>query len=272
MIRITASKALPYLSASLLVVWTVVPIYWIANISLMSGLELLSPGLYPKSPTLSNYYELIFRENILGYAVNTIFVSLLAMIISLTLAVPAAYSVTKLRMNPAIRNVFLAWTLFSRTVPPIVPIIPLYAMFANLRVLDNLSALAIAYQVYTLPFSLWILMGFFRGVSVEVEDAAMVDGAGRLTILSRILVPLILPGIVATSIFCLIMTWSDFLYAVILLQSQPHFTLSLLVASYISEFGIKWGDLAAAGLLSSLPLLVFTGIVQKYLVLGFTQT
>jgi len=156
-------------------------------------------------------------------------------------------------------------------MPPIVVIIPLYVVFSQLRISDNLAAVAIAYQVYTLPFSIWMLMGFYRGTPREVEEAAMVDGAGPLAIMARILVPMIMPGIVVTAIFSILMSWNEFLYAVILIQSLKNYTAPLIIASYISEWGIKWGEMAAAGIVSSLPMLLFTAYVQKHMVLGFTR-
>ncbi|PLJ78539.1 carbohydrate ABC transporter permease [Infirmifilum sp. SLHALR2] len=257
-----------YLGVALILLWTLTPIYWIVNVSLRAGLEVYEA--FSLRITLENYVKL-FQEGFERYLVNTIYLAFLSTGISVLLAVPAAYAVSRLTLHEHFRRGFLAWTLFARTIPPIVLILPIYVMFASMRLLDNLNAVALAYQIYTLPFAIWTLIGFFRAVPKEVEEAALVDGAGTLTILARVMLPMVAPGVVATAIFCLLMTWNEFLYAVILLQSLKNYTVPLIIASYISEWGVKWGEMAAAGIISSLPMLLFTGYVQKYLVLGFMK-
>ena len=261
-------RLLVYIALGVILAWTLMPIYWTVNVSLKTGLEVYE--VFSPSFSLENYVKL-FEEGFQRYLVNTVYLAFLTTGISLLLAVPAAYSLSKLPISEQLRRAFLAWTLFSRTIPPIVLIIPLYVMFSSLRLLDNLNTVAIAYQVYTLPFSIWMLLGFFRSTPREVEEAALVDGAGPMTVLTRILLPLIAPGITATAIFSLLMSWNEFLYAVILLHSPRNYTVPLVIASYISEWGVKWGEMAAAGLISSLPMLVFTGYVQRYMVLGFMR-
>jgi multiple sugar transport system permease protein len=261
-------KTLIYISLGIIIAWTLMPIYWTINVSLKTGLEVYE--VFSTRFSIENYVRL-FREDFQRYLISTIYLASLTTIISLALAIPASYSLSKLPLSDKLRRGFLVWTLFSRTMPPIVLIIPLYVMFSQLRISDNLTAVAIAYQVYTLPFSIWMLMGFYRETPREVEEAAMVDGAGPLAIMTRILVPMIMPGIVVTAIFSMLISWNEFLYAVILLQSLKNYTVSLIIASYISEWGVKWGEMAAAGIVSSLPMLLFTAYVQKYIVLGFMR-
>ena len=257
-----------YTALGVVLLWSLAPIYWIINVSMKQGLEVYEA--FSARFTLDNYFKL-FSEGFTRYLANTAYLAFLTTAITLILAVPASYSLSKLELSTWIRSGFLVWTLFSRTIPPIVLILPLYTMFSRLGMIDNLAAVAIAYQVYTLPFAIWMLMGFFRATPREVEEAAMIDGAGPLTVLARILFPLIAPGIVVTSIFSLLMTWNEFLYAVILIQSLKNYTVSLVIASYISEWGVKWGEMAAAGVISSLPMLLFTGYVQRHIVLGFMR-
>jgi len=261
-------KTLIYIALGIIIAWSLMPIYWTINVSLKTGLEVYE--VFSTRFSIENYVRL-FREDFQRYLISTIYLASLTTIISLALAIPASYSLSKLPLSDKLRRGFLVWTLFSRTMPPIVLIIPLYVMFSQLRISDNLTAVAIAYQVYTLPFSIWMLMGFYRETPREVEEAAMVDGAGPLAIMTRILVPMIMPGIVVTAIFSILMSWNEFLYAVILLQSLKNYTVSLIIASYISEWGVKWGEMAAAGIVSSLPMLLFTAYVQKYMVLGFMR-
>ncbi|MEZ0346107.1 MAG: carbohydrate ABC transporter permease, partial [Infirmifilum sp.] len=161
-------KLLLYAAIGIILAWTLTPIYWIVNVSLKTGLEVYE--VFSTSFTLENYLNLL-KEGFLRYLGNTVYLAALTTGISLLLAVPAAYSLTKLPLSEKIRVGFLGWTLFSRTIPPIVLIIPLYVMFANLRLLDNLNTVAIAYQVYTLPFAIWMMLGFFRATPKDVEDA-----------------------------------------------------------------------------------------------------
>lgn len=261
-------KLLVYTAIGVVLAWTLSPIFWIVNVSLKTGLEIYEP--FRLSFSLENYVKLL-EGGFQRYLTNTVYLSFLTTGISLLLAVPAAYSLSKLPMSGIFRRGFLAWTLFSRTVPPIVLIIPLYVMFSRFKILDNLNTVAVAYQIYTLPFAIWMLMGYFGVIPREVEEAAIVDGASPLTVLVRIMLPLVAPGIVATAIFSLIMSWNEFLYAVTLLQSLKNYTVPLIIASYISEWGVKWGEMAAAGIISSLPMLLFTSYVQRYLILGFMR-
>ncbi|GAY25133.1 hypothetical protein ATG_03360 [Desulfurococcaceae archaeon AG1] len=261
-------KTLVYIALGVIAVWTLMPIYWMINVSLKVGLEVYE--VFSASLSLDNYVRL-FRGDFQRYLSNTAYLAFLTTSISLLLSIPAAYSLSKLPISRLLARGLLVWTLFSRTIPPIVLILPIYVMFSQLRLSDNLSAVAIAYQVYTLPFSLWMMLSFFRSTPREVEEAARVDGAGPITLLIRILLPLTMPGITVTAIFSILMSWNEFLYAVILLHSLKNYTVPLIIASYISEWGVKWGEMAAAGLISSLPMLLFTGYVQRHIVLGFMK-
>jgi multiple sugar transport system permease protein len=261
-------RFLLYIAVGVILTWTLMPIYWTINVSLKTGLEVYE--VFSTRFSIDNYFRL-FGEGFQRYLLNTIYLASITTAISMILAIPAAYSLSKLPMSDKLRRSFLVWTLFSRTMPPIVLIIPLYVMFSQLRIIDNLVAVAIAYQVYTLPFAIWMLMSFYKGAPREVEEAAIIDGAGALTIMARILIPIIMPGIIVTAIFSMLMSWNEFLYAVILLQSLKNYTAPLIIASYISEWGVKWGEMAAAGIISSLPMLLFTAYVQKYMVLGFMK-
>jgi multiple sugar transport system permease protein len=267
-VRISLEKVLLGLAVALILLWTLSPIYWIVNVSLKVGLEVYE--VFSPKFSLSNYAKLL-EEGFARYLVNTVYLATLTTFISLILSVPAAYAIARLRMSEVFKRGFLAWTLFARTIPPIVLILPIYVMFSQLKLLDNLNIVALAYQIYTLPFSLWTLIGFFREAPKEIEEAALIDGADPLRILLEIMLPVVMPGIVATAIFCLLMSWNEFLYAVILLQSLKNYTVPLVIASYISEWGVKWGEMAAAGIISSLPMLLFTSYVQRYMVLGFLR-
>ena len=248
------ARVLIYAAVGVVVVWTLMPIYWMINVSLKAGLDVYE--VLPTSLSPTNYARL-FREDFQRYLgntiYNTIYLAFLTTAVSLLLSIPAAYSLSKLPINRLLARGFLIWTLFSRTIPPIVLILPLYVMFSQLRLSDNLSAVALAYQVYTLPFSIWMMLSFFRSTPREVEEAAVVDGASPLTLLTRILLPLVAPGIAVTTIFSILMSWNEFLYAVILIQSLKNHTALLVIASHISEFGVKWGEMAAAGIVSSIP-------------------
>lgn len=261
-------KPLIYVLLGVVMIWTLSPIFWILNVSLKTGLEVYE--IFSVKFSFDNYLKLLgvkFQD----YLINTAYLSFAATGFSLVLAIPAAFSLTKLHLAKRIRLSFLIWTLFAKTIPPIVLIIPLYIMFSRFRLLDNLTTVALSYQIYTLPFAIWMLMGFFSAIPREVEEAAKIDGANPTTILVRIMLPLVMPGVIATAIFALIISWNEFLYAVTLLQSRRNFTAPLVIAGYISEWGIRWGEMAAAGVVSSLPMLLFTGYVQRYLILGFMR-
>jgi multiple sugar transport system permease protein len=155
-------------------------------------------------------------------------------------------------------------------LPPIVTIVPLFLMLREVGLINSLVGLAIVYTGFNLPFVIWMMRGFFQEVPKEIEEAALLDGESRVGALWRIVLPLVRPGLAATAVFCLIVAWNEFLFALILTQTEAAMTLPVGIASRVTQYEIKWGAMSAAGVVAMIPVLVFASAVQKYLVRGLS--
>jgi len=254
----------------LAVVWTFFPLYWIIVTSFKESWEVLKwpPSIIPLHPTLENYIKLMTVDRFYIYVLNSLIVSTGASLLSLLLGSLAAYGLTRVGVPRRYGNLFLIWILVIRMIPPITIAIPLYVILRTIGLLDTRIGLIIAYQVYTLPYVTWLLFGFFSTIPRELDEAALVDGATRLQALLYVLLPAVAPGLVATFILSMIMTWNEFLYALIFINSPEKYTVTVIVANYIQEFTIDWGRLASSGLVSMLPVLILTFYIQKYMIKG----
>jgi len=251
-------------------VWSLFPIYWVIITSFRHEWEALAHALIPipLHPTFENYIKLIIEDRFYIYLLNSLTVSLGATLISLVIGSMASYAITRVGVPRYVDSLLLLWVLIVRMLPPIVIAIPLFVILRSLGLIDTRFGLMTAYQVYTLPYVVWVLLSFFREIPREVEEAALIDGASRFRILFSIMIPIAMPGIIATAVLSIISTWNEFLYALIFINSPEKFTVTVMVATYIYEFKIEWGRLAASGLLSALPVLLLSLYIQKYMVRG----
>jgi multiple sugar transport system permease protein len=154
--------------------------------------------------------------------------------------------------------------------PPIVTVVPLFLMMRDVRLLDTRLSLIIVYTAFNLPFVVWMMRGFFSEIPRELEEAARVDGDSRLGALRRVVLPLVAPGLAATAVFCLIISWNEFLFALVLTQTDAAMTLPVGIAGRVTQYEIKWGVMSAAATVAMMPILVFALAVQRYLVRGLS--
>jgi multiple sugar transport system permease protein len=250
-----------------------VPIYWMVNTSLKNPREVIRPipTFFPESPTLENYIK-VFQGGIWGNFFNTVTVSVSATLLSIILAFLASYALVRYRFPLKINRLFLIWVLVVRILPPIVLAVPLFTIFNQVRLINTLSGLVIAFQIYTLPYSIWIIYGFLKSLPVEFEEAATIDGASPGRVLISIVAPLVRTGVMATSIFSLILAWNEFLFALLFVRTPRLLTLPVVISRYIGEYSTQWGELMAIGLLSSLPILIFSNFVYHQLTQGFSMS
>lgn len=247
-----------------------VPILWMISTSVRPPIDYVSTSisLIPSRATLEHYRELI-ETDLWGKAMNSLVVALGSTTLALVAGFPAAYALVRLRFPARLDLVFLMFVLLVKLTPPISLAIPLYQVLRAVGLLDTLAGLVIVYQVYALPFAIWMLLGFVRDVPVEYEEAALVDGASLVRRLRSIVLPVMMPGLIATSVFLAILSWNEFAYALLFIQSPENFTLPTFIATLITEDETFWGKLSAVGLLASLPILLLVGFVQKGLTRGF---
>lgn len=252
-----------------LVVALMWPIVWMVTTSFKPAGEYVSESvdILPTAPTLEHYRELL-EDDIQGKVMNSLLVTLGATALSLAVAFPAAYALVRLRLPARLDAGFLLFVLLVKLAPPLVLAIPLYQVLRALGLLDTLAGLVLVYQVYTLPFAIWMLLGFVRDVAPAYEEAAVMDGAGLGYRLVTIVLPLMAPGIAATAVLLMILAWNEFAYALLFIQTPGKFTLPTFIATLITEDETFWGRLMGIGLIASLPILLMLAVFQRWLVRG----
>lgn len=267
-----ADKVVPYFILAMVLLFTLFPLYWMIVISFKTPLEFLAGDIaWMPTPITLEHYGAVVERGFMRFFQNTIIVAVFSTILAVIAGALAAYSLTRFRFRAKFDNLFLLWAIIVRIIPPIVFLTPLFVTFRELGLDDVTLRLILSYQVYILPISIWMLLGFFRDVSIEFEEAAQVDGASRIYTLRTVVLPLIAPGLVAVAIFSIITTWNEFIYALIFARVSADFTIPVGIATLIGEYEVLWGALSAAGFLSSLPILIFTVYVQKHLLRSFAM-
>lgn len=248
------------------------PIIWMISTSLSSPIEFISSSirLWPLEPTLEHYRTLFQEDHVLTRVGNSVIVTLGSSFLALCVGFPAAYGLVRLRFPARLDMMFLIFVLVVKLAPPITLAIPLYQVLSLFGLLDTLLGLVIVYQVLTLPYAIWMLIGFVRDVPLSYEEAAMIDGAGLFTRLFWIVLPVMRPGLISTTILLMIVCWNEFLYALLFIQTPSRFPLSTYIATLITEDETFWGKLSSVGFIASLPILLLVVIVQRGLTKGFS--
>ncbi len=245
------------------------PLYWMVLSSFRPFNELFSRSLHllpTGSFTLANYVQLLHDTLFARYFLNSLIVSTAATLGAVAAAVLAGYGIT--RFDFPGRKLLASSVLFVYMFPPILLSIPLFVMLKNVGVIDSLGGLALAHISFTLPLAMWLAIIFFEAIPLELDEAAMIDGAGRLRALWLVILPVALPGIVALAVFAFIMSWNDYLFALILIVNEQKKTLPVGVAGFVEATSVEWGLLMAGGVLITLPVLIGFAVVQRWLIHG----
>ena len=246
------------------------PVYWMVATAFKPGSDIFAntPVWFPTHPTLSNFSAAIDRPHFWTSVKNSLIVVVAVVTISLVLAFLAALALAKFRFYG--RKAFIVLIIGVQMVPLNALIIPIYLVLAKANQVDKLSGLIVTYLTFVLPFTVWTLRGFLLGVPRELEEAAQVDGSTRFGAFVRILLPLIGPGLVATSIFAFIQAWNEYLMASVLVHSAGNQTLTLWLAGFITDRGTAWGPLMAGATLTALPVVLFFVAIQRRIAFGLT--
>jgi ABC-type glycerol-3-phosphate transport system permease component len=245
------------------------PFFWMVSVSLTPPTEpfAIPARLWPEDPTLSNYVT-AFRPEFRLYFLNSVIVSLSTVAITVTLALLAAYAFTRAQL--AVVSVLMSFVIIAQMFPASAIIIPIYKMMKGANLLNTYASLILAYVTVTLPVAIWMLRGFLARLPVTLEEAAEIDGAGPLRAFFEIVVPLARPGIVATAVFVLIVTWQEFLFALSFTSTREMRTLPVGVNDFIGQYGIRYGELMASSVLISLPVIAVFFLLQRQFVAGLT--
>lgn len=251
------------------VVW-VFPVYWMVNTAFKPRGDILSatPGFLPVPFTLDNFADALTKPGFTRDLLNSVLVTVTVVLLAIVVAFLAATALTRFRFFG--RRGFLIGVLILQMVPVPALVIPLFLSLKSAHLLDTLFGLTLTYVALVLPFTIWTLRGFLHGIPVELEEAAMVDGASRARIMRSVLLPLVLPGLIATSVFAFITAWNDFLFAYVIMKDQSGYTLPVWLVSFSTSTGTDYGGLIAASTLFALPVVVFFALVQRHLVEGMT--
>jgi N,N'-diacetylchitobiose transport system permease protein len=254
----------------LVLVVMVFPVYWMVATAFKPGQQILSytPQWFPTSPTLSNFSDAIDQPFFWHAVKNSLIIVSAVVALSVVLAFLASLALARFHFYG--RKAFIVLILGVQMVPLAALIIPLYILMSRLGQVDKLTGVIAMYLTFVLPFTVWTMRGFLLGIPKELEEAAMVDGATRFGAFVRVLLPLVGPGLVATSIFAFIQAWNEFIIAYVFLHTPENQTLMVWLASYTTLRGTEWGPLMAGATLCALPVVVFFLLVQRRIAFGLT--
>jgi ABC-type glycerol-3-phosphate transport system permease component len=247
------------------------PLFWTFSTSIKNRIDTytLPPKFFDFTPTFKNYSSLFAIDAFPKIYLNTIFVTVMSTLIVLAIGSLSAYAIAR-RSRFRGRSSLEALMIAVRALPGIVLLLPLYRLSSFFGLYDSLWALVFIYAGFNLPFAIWLLTSFFRQIPVEIEEAARVDGASNTRMFVKILLPLAMPGIMATGVFIALLSWNEFLIPVIMAGEESK-TLPVFVAGFISNRTLDWGPMAAAATIALIPIVIFTIFIQKYLVAGLSS-
>jgi multiple sugar transport system permease protein len=284
--RINWGNVAAYVILSIWMVFTMFPVAWLLLSSVKEPQDVFAmPPQWIFMPTLHNYEVALglkipteletVTEAQAGtgmspfprFLLNTVIVAFGTTALALSIGSAAAYALT--RFFPRQRDGLLIGVMITRLIPPVVMIIPIYVIWRNFDLLDTHVGLILAYLTFALPFVIWMMRGFLLDIPVELEEAAMIDGASRFQALRMVVLPLAAPGLAATAIFVILLAWNDFFYALILTSGNAR-TVTPYIGGFITDKAVLWGRLYASSAIIMLPVLIFGLAVQKQLAHGLT--
>lgn len=246
------------------------PFYWMIVTSMFSLEELFNypPRIVPRLVNLGVYIRVLRNTDLLRWLLNSFLVSGTTAISTVFIASFGAYSLSRFRYRG--RDVLGFLLLVTQMIPPVLIIIPLYLIFISLGLIDSLVGLIVGYFAFTLPICIWMLKGVFDTIPVTVEEAGLIDGCARRQVLFRIVMPLALPGIAATTIFSFLYCWDEFMFARILISSKSNWTTTIGLSSFIGLYVTPWDEIMAAATIFTMPAIILFLVVQKWFISGLT--
>jgi N,N'-diacetylchitobiose transport system permease protein len=246
------------------------PIYWMVITALKPKREILSatPTFFPSPITLDNFTKALDRDYFWSSVGNSLIVTISVVVLSMVVGMAAALAVAWMPFKG--RGNYIVGIILVQMIPLTALVIPVYLMLNQVGLTDALVGVILTYLAFVLPFSIWTLRGFISGIPREIEEAATIDGASRFQTFRMVLLPLIAPGLVATSVFAFIQAWNEYILAYVLLSSQDKQTVTVWLAGFTTSRGTDWGPLMAASILVAVPVVVFFLIVQGRMASGLT--
>ena len=263
-----------YLLVVIIAVYALFPFYWVVRSSFTPEVNLFQTPIqyFPKHPTLENYRGALSASFFTRALLNSAIVAGSVTVLSLAIGSSAAFALGRFRFHG---RSFVMYLVLSMTIFPQIAILgALYTMITKFNLYDTLGALVFSYLIFTLPFTIWVLTSFMRTLPGDLEEAAYVDGATPLQVFWKVLLPLIAPGLVTTGLLAFISAWNEYLYALSFIQSPNHYTVPLAITSFVSNtgsaFAVPWGQIMAATVIVTLPLIILVLVLQKRIIAGLT--
>ena len=249
---------------------TLFPFYWMLNTSLKPAAEVFAspPTFVSAHWSLDAYAAVLANRPVARYFLNSLVVAVGATAISIVLAALAAYGVTRFFPRGALP--FVLFLLFTKMLPETLLIIPYFQLMSDLSLLNTYWALILAYSSFALPFSVWMLIGFFRSIPLELDEAAHIDGASVLQTFFRVILPLARPGLVAVALFTFLVAWNSYVWALVLTTDSSMFVLSVGIANMVGEYRVQWNELMAAAVMAALPVMALYALLERHLVEAIT--
>ena len=271
MVKVSKNKFLDFLQFLVILltaVFILVPIYWIVSGAFKHQVDIFQLKLL-FTPTLENF-EIIFRSpyNLFDKLVNSTLVALSTILIAIPIATMAAYSFSRFRMKG--ERLMFVTILATQFVPAVVIVLPFFILFRDLGILDTRLALVLVNLSLVMPFAIWMIKGFIDSIPLDSEEAALVDGSSRFQVILNVTLPMALPGVITAGIFCFILAWNEFLFALIITTNKA-VTLPVGLSLFHAEEGVLWHLISAAGIMIMLPMFVLATIIQKHFVQGMTM-
>lgn len=262
-----AVKILSHVILIILSIFAIAPLGWAITTAFKPDGEILgSVSLLPQHPTFDHFSTVIGATSFPHWFLNSVIVSGSTTFLAIVIGSLAGYAMSRwtFRGRAIYGNILLIVQMF----PGVMLAIPLYLLLTDYHLIDTLLALIVTYLTFALAFSVWMLKGYFDGIPMDLEEAALIDGASRITILWRIIMPLAAPGIVTVAVYAFLLAWNEFFFAYIFIASSSKYTLMLGMYSFIEQFNTQWGNIMAAGVLTTLPVLVLFFGLQRALTRG----
>ncbi len=264
-------RVLRYIVIGVLLAAVVFPLYWMAISSVKSFGELFSaqPVFWPSEWNLASFAEVLLRHRFLLYIRNSLLVSSLTVLFTLTLSTLGAYGLSRLRFRG--RGAFSGALLASYLFPAVLLVIPLFVLLSNLGLRNRFSGLIITYVAQTLPVAVLMLGNYFRAIPREVEEAGFLDGCSRLGVLWRLFLPMGAPALLTVGLYIFVIAWNEFLFAYVFFVDPQMFTIPIGIVHLYESYHTSWNNVMAASLIASLPVLVIFATFERYLLRGLTE-
>ncbi len=262
------SLAWAYVFTGAMVLFSLFPVYWVFATSLKTKRDgLANPPLWIFDPTAANFLKLWTHDTFKYTFLNSVIVTVIGVALSLTIAIPTAYAIVRMKMRGS--ELIGIWLILAYMLPEFLFVLPMFSLYQWTGLYDTHIGLALMYQVHVLPLSIWLLSSFFREINPAIDEAARIEGATNLQILTRIYIPCTLPGMVATAILNAIWIWNELAIALGLTFSKAQ-TVTLGVTSFRGYAALDWGAMTAASIVAVIPMLLFAIVAQKHIVKGLT--